>query len=43
MRTSCIEQGTLLSALWKPKFTENPKKRRYMFVYNGFSLLYSRN
>ena len=31
MRTDCIAQGTLLSALWWPKWEGNPKKRGYMF------------
>ena len=27
MRTYCIAQGTLLNALWGPKWEGNPKKR----------------
>ena len=29
MRTYCIAQGTLLNALWWPKWERNTKKRRY--------------
>ena len=51
MRTYCIAQGTLLSALWWPKWEENPKKRIYVYTYSRFTLLqyfttvleYSRN
>ena len=43
MRTYCIGQGTLLSALWWPKWEENPKKRIYVYTYSRFTLLYSRN
>ena len=34
MRTFCIyiAQGTLLSALWGPKWEGNPKKRGYMYI-----------
>ena len=34
MRTECIEQGALLSALWRPKWEGNLKKRDYMYTYN---------
>ena len=34
MRTDCIAQGTLLSALWGPKWEGNLKKREYMKAYN---------
>ena len=44
MRTYCIAQGTLLSALWWPKWEGNPKKRGYIYIPMGwFTLLYSRN
>ena len=43
MRTYCIAQGTLLNALWWPKWEGNPKKRGYMYMYSWFTLLYSRN
>ena len=33
MRTYCIEQGTLLSALWLPKWEGNPIKRDYIYIY----------
>ena len=33
MRTNCIAQGTLLSALCGPKWEGNPKKRGYMYTY----------
>ena len=29
MRTYCIARGTLLSALWGPKWEGNPKMREY--------------
>ena len=32
MRTCCTAQGTLLSALWGPKWEGNPKKRGYMYI-----------
>ena len=35
MRTYCIAQGTLLSALWGPTWEGNPKKRGYMYT-QGF-------
>ena len=41
MRTDCIAQGTLLSALWGPKWEGNPKKRGYMYIAD--SLCYNRN
>ena len=43
MRTYCIAQGTLLSALWWPKWKRNPIKRGYMYTHSWFTLLYSRN
>ena len=41
--TYCIAQGTLLNALWWPKWEGNPKKRGYMYwvgqkVHSGFSV-----
>ena len=33
MRTYCTAQGTLLNALWGPKWEGNPKKRGYMYTY----------
>ena len=41
MRTYCIAQGTLLSALWRPKWEGNPK-REDICICNA-ALLYSRN
>ena len=38
-----ITQGTLLSALWWPKWEGNPKKKGYTYMYSCFALLYSRN
>ena len=35
MRTYYIGQGTLLNALWCPKWEGNPKRRGYMYTY-GF-------
>ena len=32
MRTDCIAQGTLLSALWWPKWEGNPKKGLYIRI-----------
>ena len=32
MRTYCIEQGALLSALWGSEREENPKKGIYVYV-----------
>ena len=43
MRTYSIAEGTLLSALWWPKWEGNPKKKGYMYTYSWFTLLYSRN
>ena len=43
MRTYYIAQGTLLSALWWPKWEGNPKRRGYMYTYSWFTSLYSRN
>ena len=34
MRIYCVAQGTLLSALWRPKWERNLKKRGYMYTYN---------
>ena len=34
MRTCCVAQGTLLSALWGPKREGKPKKRGYMYTYS---------
>ena len=33
MRTYCRAQGTLLNALWLPKWEGNPRKRVYIFIY----------
>ena len=33
MITYCIAQGTLLNALWCPKWEGNPKGRGYMYMY----------
>ena len=33
MGTYCIAQVTLLSALWWPKWEDNPKKRECMYIY----------
>ena len=43
MRTDCIAQGTLLSALWGPKWEGHPKKRGYVYTYSWFTLPYGRN
>ena len=43
MRTYCVAQGTLLIALWKLRWEENPKKRGYMYTYSRLTSLYSRN
>ena len=43
MRTYYIAQETLLGVLWWPKWEGNLKKRGYMYMYNSFTLLYSRN
>ena len=32
MRTYCKAQGTLLSALWQPKWEGNPKKKGYIYM-----------
>ena len=32
MRTYCIAQGTLLTALWLPKWERNPKKWGYKYM-----------
>ena len=37
MRIHFMAQGTLLGALWWPKWDRNPKKRR-MFTYGWFTL-----
>ena len=34
MRTYCIAQGTLLSALWWPKWKGNLKNKGYMYKYS---------
>ena len=39
MRTYCITQGTLMNALWWPKWEGNPKKRGDMYMYSWFTLL----
>ena len=38
LKTYCIAQRTLLSALWWPKWEGNPKKRSYMYTYSWFIL-----
>ena len=38
MRTSGTAQGTLLKALWRPKWKGNPKTRRYMYTCTADSL-----
>ena len=38
MRTYCRAQGTLLNALWWPKWEGNPKKRRYHQRIDVFEL-----
>ena len=38
MRTYCRAQGTLLNALWWPKWTGNPKKRKYHQRIDVFEL-----
>ena len=43
MRTYYIAQGTLLSALWWPKWEGSLKKRGCLYTYNWFSLLDSTN
>ena len=43
MRTYCIAQGTIFGALWWHKYEGNPKMSGYMYTYNLFTLLYSRN
>ena len=43
MRTYCVAQGTLLIALWKLRWEENPKKRGYMYTYSRLTSLFSRN
>ena len=43
MRIYCIAQGTLLTALWWPKWEGNPKKRGYMYTYSWCTLLYRKN
>ena len=42
VRTYGIAQGTLLSTQW-PIWEKNLKKSGYMYMYNWFTLLYSRN
>ena len=36
MRTYCIAQGTLLNALWCPKWEGNPKRRGYIHRADSF-------
>ena len=36
MRTYCIAQGTLPSALRRPKWEGNPKKRAYVYTLIHF-------
>ena len=36
MRTYCIMQGTLLSALWLPEREGSPKAREYLYMYGHF-------
>ena len=45
MRTCCIAQGTLLNALWWPKWEGNKKKKKggYMCTYGWLTSLYSRD
>ena len=35
MRTDCIEQGTLLSALWRPKWEGKPKRRGNICIHGA--------
>ena len=37
MRTCCRPQGTLLKALWWPKWEGNPNQRGYMYTYGSLS------
>ena len=34
MRTYRTAQGTLLNAIWGPKWEENTNKKGYMYTYN---------
>ena len=43
MSTYFTAQGTLLSALWWPKWEGNLKKSGYMYMYDGFTLLHQQN
>ena len=36
-------EGTLLSALWWPKWEGNPKIKGSMYAYNRLTLMYNRN
>ena len=40
MRTCCAVQGTLLGAVWQPKWEGNPKKRGYI-IYVADSLCHT--
>ena len=37
--TNCAAQGTLLNALWRPKWEGHPKKREYVYMHNWLTLL----
>ena len=41
--SNCRPQGTPFNALWWPKWERNPTKVEYMYTYNWFILLYSRD
>ena len=43
MRICCLAQGTLLDALWWPKWEGNWNKSGYKYTHGWFTLLYSRN
>ena len=43
MRTCYVAQGSLLNALWWPKWERNPKKAGYMYTHSWFTLLYCSN
>ena len=40
---TCIAQETLLNGLQWPKWKESQKKRKYMYTYDWFTLLYKGN
>ena len=42
MGTCWIAQGTLVRALWWPKWERNPKQKGCVYTYSRFSLLWSR-